>query len=87
MGPTAKNIVQHEIIGLKTIISKAMNKSLEGMSGTITDETQNTITIQSSDKTRTVLKKQITLMFNIQGEKVEVDGTALIGRPENRIKK
>lgn len=87
MGLTAKNIVQHEIIGLKTAISKAMNKSLEGMSGTITNETQNTITIQSSDKTRTVLKKQVMLTFNIHGEKVEVDGTALIGRPENRIKK
>ncbi|MFH0752173.1 MAG: ribonuclease P protein subunit [archaeon] len=87
MGITAKNIVQHEIIGQKVNVSKATNKSLEGITGTIINETQNTITIQSDDKTREVLKNQIKLTFTIKGDKVEVDGKVLTGRPEDRIKK
>lgn len=87
MAITAKNIAQHEIIGQKAEVTKAANKSQEGIKGTITDETQNTITIQSDNKTRKLLKKQVMLTFEINGEKIEVDGKVLMGRPEDRIKK
>lgn len=87
MGITAKNIIQHEIIGLEITVSKAMNKSLEGVKGKITDETQNTLTIQSDKKTRKLLKGQITITFTIDGKNVEVEGKSLIGKPEERIKK
>ena len=87
MGITARNIVQHEIIGQTVEVSKSTNKSLKGIKGTITDETQNTITIQAGDKMKQIMKNQVTLTFTIQGEKVEVDGKVLMGRPEDRIKK
>ena len=87
MGITAKNLIQHEIIGLKITVSKAMNKSLEGIKGKITDETQNTLTIQNDKKTRKLLKGQITITFTIDGKNVEVEGKSLIGKPEERIKK
>lgn len=87
MGITARNIVQHEIIGQTTEITKSTNKSLEGIKGTIIDETQNTITIQAGNKMKKIIKNQVTLTFTIEGEKVEVDGKVLVGRPEDRIKK
>jgi len=87
MAITAKNITQHEIIGLTAEISDATNQSLKGIKGKITDETQNTITIQSEDKTRKLLKNQITLTIKIDNTTLEIEGKALVGRPEDRIKK
>jgi len=87
MAITAKNIIQHEIIGLKVQVSKATNNSLEGITGTIIDETQNMLKIQSDNNTKDVLKSQVTLTFKINGDTIEVDGKALVGRPEDRIKK
>lgn len=85
-GLTAKNLIQHEIIGLETTVSKAKNKSMEGIKGKITDETQNTVTVQSGNKTRKLPKEQITLAFTINGKTVEVEGKYLVGRPEERTK-
>ncbi len=87
MGITAKNITQHEIIGLETEISKAANKSLQGIKGKITDETQNTITVRSGNKKKVLLKDQIALTFRIDNQTIEVDGKSLMGRPEERVKK
>jgi len=85
-GLTAKNLIQHEIIGLETTVSRAKNKSMEGIKGKITDETQNTVTVQSGNKTRKLLKEQITLTFTINGKAVDVEGKYLVGRPEERTK-
>lgn len=87
MGITARNIVQHEIIGQIVEVSKSTNKSLEGITGKIIDETQNTITIKTTKKMKQIMKNQVTLTFTLDGEKVEVDGNVLVGRPEDRIKK
>ncbi len=88
MAITAKNIVQHEIIGLEAEVSKANNKSLQGVKGKIIDETQNTITIQESNgKTKKILKSQITLTLHIDNQTVEIEGESLISRPEDRTKK
>lgn len=87
MSITAKNILQHEIIGQEVEITKSTNKSLEGIKGKITDETQNTITMQSNHKTKIMPKNQITLTFKINGEKIEVEGKYFQGKPEDRIKK
>lgn len=84
---TARNILQHEIIGQEVEITKSTNKSLEGAKGIITDETQNTITLRNDNKIRIMPKNQITLMFKINGEKIEVEGKYLLGKPEDRIKK
>lgn len=81
------NITQHELIGLDAEVSEATNKSLKGLKGKITDETQNTITITNKDKTRKILKSQVKITVIINNQTVEIDGKVLVGRPEERIKK
>jgi len=73
-------ILHHELIGLKVKVVGARNKSLMGMEDFIMDETQNTLTLNNGKK---LLKSQV--MLEIEGK--AVDGSDLVGRTEDRIKK
>jgi RNase P/RNase MRP subunit p29 len=70
------------IIGKLIRIEDAANKTLIGINGKITDETKNTITIQTTKGTKKIIKDQTTLMID---NKI-TDGKKLIGRIEARIK-
>ena len=85
---TSNNLVHHEFIGLKVHATSLKNKSLN-LNGTIIDETKNTIKIEGMDNIeRIVPKKDSIFIFKIpNGEKIEIDGTILSIRPEDRIKK
>lgn len=90
MSITPKNLVKHELIGLKVKISNSNNYSLIGLKGMIIDETYNTIKIETKkDKKEKIIPKLgTTFIFHLpNGKKVEVDGKVLINRPEDRIKK
>ena len=65
---------------MKVKVVDASNKSLIGVGGFILDETQNTFALDNGKK---LLKSQVKLEI---GGKV-VDGEALVGRVEDRIKK
>ncbi len=85
---TAKNIVRHELIGLRVKIVDSKNKSNVGEEGIVVDETRNTIIIEKNEKQKTFIKDQCVFSFELpSGEKVRVDGNLLVGRPEDRIKK
>ena len=86
---TPKNIVRHELIGLKVRISSSKNKSLNGLSGVVVDETCNTLVIKTKDgKEKIVIKKVCMFDFTLpNGTVVSVDGRLLVSRPEDRIKK
>ena len=47
------------ILGKLITITKAKNPSLIGITGTITNETKNTLTITTHNKTKTIIKDQI----------------------------
>ena len=65
-------------------VTKARNKSLEGLEGEILDETKQTFTIaMKNNKEKQILKKGCT--FTINGQ--EVEGDELLTRPEERIKR
>lgn len=83
MGVTARNILQHELIGLEAEVADSTNKGLVGTKGKVMMETKNTITIG----TRTVPKKGTQLLFRLGGQTVRVNGDRLVARPEERIKK
>ena len=89
MAITPKNIVRHELIGLKVRISSSKNKSLKGLSGIVVDETYNTLVIKTTDgKEKTIIKKICVFDLTLpNGTVVSVDGRLLVGRPEERIKK
>lgn len=83
---TPRNIVQHEFIGLETKIVRSRDKGLIGAEGIVVDETRKTLTVLSRDKQRVVPKEIATFLLTLPtGEKVEVEGWALMARPEDRI--
>ena len=84
---TAENIKRHELIGLDARISGGNNKSQKKIKGSIVKETRNTLTLSDGKKEKTVAKGEASLIFNLGGTLVEVEGKTLIGRPEDRVKK
>ena len=81
-----RNILQHEFIGLETKIVRSRDKGLIGVEGMVVDETRKTLTVLSRDKQRVVPKEIAAFLLTLPtGEKVEVEGWALMARPEDRV--
>ncbi len=83
---TAKNIIWHELIGLKAKIIRASHPGLVGIEGYVLDETRNTLTILG-ERLWVVPKDVVCLEFEVDGESIRINGKELIGRPEMRLKK
>lgn len=81
-----KNILRHELIGLKCKVIKADNKSQVGLEGKIIDETMKTLVVKDNNK-KTVMKKGTVFRIRVGKNTVDVDGSYLVSRPEDRIKK
>ncbi len=81
-------ILQHDLIGLKAKVAKSANSDYVNIDGKVLDETRNTITILHKNRKKMILKSAAIFHFTFpDGTIVEVDGKAIVGRPENRIKK
>jgi ribonuclease P protein subunit POP4 len=82
-----QDILRHELIGLEMKVAKAKNPSLRGLRGIIVDETRNMLTVADGGKRVLIPKDVATFRFRLkEGTLVDVDGTRLTGRPENRLK-
>lgn len=77
------NIMRHELIGLECCVECSKNKAQTGIEGRITDETIKMLVIGG----KRVPKKDSVFVVKLNGEKVHIDGNAIIARPEDRIKK
>jgi ribonuclease P protein subunit POP4 len=84
---TPQNITAHEWIGLKVKITKSTDPILQGLEGIVRDETMNTFTIEATGKLRQVQKRKTTFRAELPTEHVEVDGSLLRFRPEDRVKR
>lgn len=84
-----RHILQDEFIGLKAKVVKCTNKSCVGLSGIIIDETKNTFKILCRDGSEKILIKENCIFHFTLPDKtvVEIEGRALIGRPEDRLKR
>jgi len=96
-----KNIVRHELIGLRVKIEKSTDPSLKGLAGKVVDESYSMLRIEGEKrggkrgkkaekepKEKSIPKRNSIFIFTLpNGVKVEVDGDLLVGRPEDRIKK
>jgi ribonuclease P protein subunit POP4 len=83
-----KNVLKHELIGLKAKVTKSQNPSLIGVEGTIIDETKNTLVILENDVKKIVPKEVAVLRLELtDGTLIEVDGKEIVGRSEERLKK
>jgi ribonuclease P protein subunit POP4 len=82
----ASNILQHELIGLEAEVVKDSNPFNVNIRGKVIDESRNTLVIKHKKKQR-IAKKNAVFKFKLDGESVKIEGKALIGRPEDRVKK
>jgi len=84
---SAKDLVRHELIGLKVEIVKSSNRFQVGLNGLVVDETKNLLTIETEKGIKKIQKKGTDFMFIIpSGKKVKVSGTLITKRPEERVK-
>ena len=86
MKRTPENLPYHELIGLMVQIVRSKNPTLNGLRGNIVDETKNTIKVEVGGSIKTIPKKECRFSFFLPDDvAVELEGSALIGRPEDRI--
>jgi ribonuclease P protein subunit POP4 len=83
---TPDNITRHELIGLEAEVLEDSNPCNINIRGTVIDETMNTLTIDDGGAKR-IAKKNAVFIFKLNGKSVKVEGLALSGRPEDRVKK
>ncbi len=84
---TPHNVMRHELIGLQCGVLKSRNKRQEEISGTVADETRNTIMIMRNEKISKVAKAGAEFVFTLpDGRKVKVSGSLILARPESRIR-
>jgi ribonuclease P protein subunit POP4 len=84
----AATVTQSELIGLDAKVAKSTNRDSVGISGKVIDETRNTLVIRQNNSDKVVPKETTIFQFTLSnGSVVEVDGNAIVGRPEDRVKK
>jgi ribonuclease P protein subunit POP4 len=82
-----KNIVMQELIGLEIEVVNSSDISQIGTSGTVIDETKNTLLVKTVHGTKRVIKKISTFKFVAGKDKFIVDGEEINFRPHERIEK
>ena len=84
----AATVTQGELIGLDAKVAKSTNRDSVGISGKVIDETRNTLVIRQDNSHKVVPKETTIFQFTLSnGSVVEVEGNAIMGRPEDRVKK
>ena len=88
MNHSPRNIVNHELVGLSVEVLESLAESYVGMKGKVVDETYNMLVLETSEGEKKVLKSVSKFLFMLpNGRKVVVNGSILVGRPEERLKK
>ena len=82
------SIVQQEFIGLNAEVVKSSNPNYIGICGKVVDETRNVLVLLHQNEKKSIIKNVTVFDFTMpDGTVVEIDGTVIVGRPEDRIKK
>ncbi len=82
------DILQSELIGLHARVAKSLHADYLGIKGKVIDETRKTLIILHRNERKTVTKGVAVFHFTMpNGTIVEIDGKAIVGRPEDRVKK
>ena len=86
MTVNCENVLWHGVVGLRAKILESSDSTLQGISGTIVFETKNTILIRKDSIVKQVAKKAAKkLQLQTSSCVCFISGSALIGRPEDRI--
>jgi RNase P/RNase MRP subunit p29 len=86
MTVNCENVLSQGIIGLQAKILESTDSTIQGIAGTIVFETKNTIFIRK-DSVIMQVAKSVAKKLEIQTSSCAcfISGSALIGRPEDRI--
>ncbi len=85
---TAWNVLAHELIGLEVKITGGVPRRNIGLSGKVVDETEHTIVIEDNlGNEKRIAKKGIIISLLLTGGCVELKGSDIEYKPEERIKK
>lgn len=84
---SAKDLIRHELIGLRVEVANSTNKFHVGIRGLVVDETKNLLVIETDKGIKKIQKKGTDFIFMIpDGKSVKVKGTIIVKRPEERVK-
>jgi RNase P/RNase MRP subunit p29 len=83
----ANNLARQELIGLGVRVSRHPDPSIAGCEGTVVDETMNTLSISCGGRERVVQKRGGAFEFRCGIASVELEGSEIAFRPEDRTKK
>ena len=83
----AKDILRHELIGLRCKVADAKNKCSVGIEGKVIDETMKMVKIGTGEGIKVIPKKGTVFRVRLGPQNADIEGDYLIGRPEDRIKK
>ena len=88
MSISEKNILRHELIGLDVEVIRDSNINNISLRGRVFDETRNTLLIKINEASKRIAKQNAVFRFKLpDGATLDVEGRALIGRPEDRVKR
>lgn len=82
-----RNIVLHELIGLKVEVTRSRDKSRKGIKGMVIDETKNTLVVATPSGRKIVPKLASTFKFVYGKSKFIVEGKEINFRPHERLEK
>jgi len=85
---TKQNVFAHELIGLSAYIVDSKDPSLKNLHGQIVYETKNLLLINANQSIKKVPKNIVILSVKLpDGNGCMVNGSDLVGRPEDRIQR
>ncbi|MBI0583619.1 MAG: ribonuclease P protein subunit [Methanomassiliicoccus sp.] len=85
MKVSKRDLMRFELIGLEVEVMP--NPGCGNIHGLVVDETKNTFLVRKGDREVTVPKSTNEFLFTYQGDKVQIHGSEIQHRPEDRIKK
>ena len=83
---TAKNLLAHELIGLKAEIIRSPDLNKVGIKGRVVNETKNLLILETKSDLKKIPKKEVWMKFWLGKETREIDGKFLVAKPEDRTK-
>jgi ribonuclease P protein subunit POP4 len=82
-----KRLAREELIGQHVTIQDCTDPGWINKSGIVIDETKNTFLIEIGNKRKRIAKKTATFRFQLDEKSISLEGSKLMFRPEDRIKK
>lgn len=83
-----KYVIYHDLIGFHAYAkSKSKNKGTDfKYLGVIIDESNNMLVIEKTNQIKKYIKKDYIFRFKLNKDLLEVDGSKIVGIPENRLR-